>query len=118
MPVSIINYKGKEILFLDHKGVAENELINSIMAGTRAILESKSKEIIYIADFTDCFINKEVMEYLKSDENKEAVKKTRKSAVIGITGLKKIFLNAYNTFFKSNVKACKSLEEAKEFVIF
>jgi hypothetical protein len=117
MAFSKITYNGKEILFFDHKGLSGPDLLNSIKEATKVVIEHPSNEILYIADFTDTVASIEVMDFLKSDENKKAAAKTKKSAVIGISGVKKFLLNTYNMFFNVDVKACNELEEAKKYVV-
>ena len=43
--------------------------------------------------------------------------KMTKIAVVGITGIKKIFLNVYNQFIGGKTKAFETEEEAKEWLV-
>ena len=70
-----------------------------------------------MADFTMANLSKEVIEYLKNEESKKAAEIADKQAVIGITGIKKMILNIYNTVSGSNTKVCSSMEEAKEYLV-
>ncbi|MFW9877795.1 MAG: hypothetical protein ACFFG0_32335 [Candidatus Thorarchaeota archaeon] len=41
----------------------------------------------------------------------------KKPAVLGLTGVKKIFLNIVNKFTRLNAKMCSTMQEAKEWLI-
>ena len=112
-----IIYKDKEILFFDHVGLLDDDLLNNIKKGTNMILDSKNNDLLCIGDFTGTFLNSEIMAYLKSSDNKIAMKKVKKMAVIGITGLKKLFLKVFNSVTRSGARPLDNLDAAKEYVV-
>ncbi|MBN1409452.1 MAG: hypothetical protein JW969_01315 [Spirochaetales bacterium] len=116
---SIINYKDKEILYFDHRGLREEELIKNFIESTKMINEYQKthSEILTLTNFTDTYATREALDYLKSVESKEAVTKCTKVAVIGITGIKKMFLQTYNKIMGNKAKLFKSEEEASEYLI-
>ena len=115
----VINYKGKDILYVNHNGLEGNKIIENMKNAVKKTeeLAKNGNEILAIYDFTDVYVTEEVMNYLKSDETKNVMKYIKKSAVIGIVGIKKIFLNVFNAVTSANTKAFDKLDEAKEWLV-
>ena len=113
----IITYKGKEILYFDHSGLGEDDLFNNVKAAFRIEDEYKGKDILAIANWVDTTMTKETMDYVKSDEVVRINKKIKKTALLGFTGIKKIFLNVYNKLTGDKAKAFNTEEEAKEWLV-
>jgi len=112
---SIITYKGKEISYLDYRGMKLEDILKTIdEASKKALLENKRR--LQLSNLTDIYAVPEFMEKVK-----EAGKKTKhltiKSAVVGVTGAKKLLLNTYNMFTGANLKAFDDEESAKEWLI-
>jgi hypothetical protein len=115
---SIINYKDKKIYYFDHTGLPERELIDNINAGIKMILETYDGEpILNLSNWTNTFGTNEVMDALKTDQQKDIYKKCKKIAVVGISGIKKILLNAINPLTGGKTRAFNTLEEAKEWLV-
>ena len=112
---SIITFKGKEISYLDYRGMKLEEIIKTMDEATKSSLQ-ENKRRLQLSNLTGVFAVPEFM-----DKVKEAGKKTRhltiKSAVIGITGAKKLLLTAYSTFTGINIKAFDDEESAKEWLV-
>ncbi len=69
-----------------------------------------------IVDETGAYANKEaVSEFVESGKKSKILLK--KTAVVGITGVKKIFLNFVNKLTKLGVKPVSTIEDAKEWLI-
>jgi hypothetical protein len=112
---SIITYKGREISYLDYRGMKLEDILKTIdEASKSALLENKRR--LQLSNLTGVFAVPEFM-----DKVKEAGKKTKhltsKSAVVGVTGTKKLLLNAYNTFTGANMRAFDDEESAKEWLV-
>jgi len=112
---SIITFKGKEISYHDYRGIKLEEILKTIdEASAKALQENKVR--LQLSNLTGVFAVPEFM-----DKVKEAGKKTKhltsKSAVVGITGAKKLLLNTYNVFTGANMKAFDDEESAKEWLV-
>ena len=70
----------------------------------------------YLANFTGTYIGKEYFKLAKK-YGVEYKHVTRKGALVGITGVKKILTRAFNAFTGTNVKIFDTEEEAKEYLI-
>jgi hypothetical protein len=112
---SIITYKGKEISYLDYRGLKLEEIIKTIEEASQKSLQ-ENKRRLQLSNLTGVFAVPEFMEKVQ-----EAGKKTKhltiKSAVVGISGAKKLLLNTYNTLTGSNLKAFDDEDSAKEWLV-
>ena len=111
-----ITYKGKEILIDDYRNLQGKDfppLVNTILNLT---LQTGKKDILLILDFRESYVNKETVEAFNAAANasKAMLKKT---AVLGITGVKKVLLNVVNKVSKVDAKPFDSIEEAKEWLV-
>lgn len=111
----IITYKGKEITYLDYRGKNLEE-IKTILneAVEQALKENKRRYLL--TNITGIFAVPEFMNAVN-----EATKKTKhltiKSAVVGVTGAKKILFNTYNAVIGTEAKAFDNEESAKEWLV-
>jgi hypothetical protein len=115
--LSIINYKGKEILYFNHQGLSGNDLLQGCKNANEFIKNYQKDNTLTLANFTDTVASQELMDYLKSEESKNIEKKVVKAAVVGISGIKKILLNAFNAVMGGKYKAFETEEEAKEYLV-
>lgn len=116
MPVSILNHKGKEIIYVDHKGLQGEGMINCFKEASKEILLRKNTALS-LADFTGVDISKEFIEYLKSEEVKPITQCVKKEAIIGVSGIKKMVLNIYSALTGSGAKVFNTQEEAMDFLV-
>ena len=115
MSVSWIEYKGKEILFIDYRGLGLEESLETLDQAEEVIVGRKDK-ILILVDTRDAYTSAEFMARLK-ESGKEIAPKMEKQAIVGITGLKAILLDAYNRFTGSALKPFSIQEEAKEWLV-
>lgn len=111
-----IDYKGKEILYDDYSGLTGEEMANLIPVITHLTFESGKKDILLIVDVTNAYANKAAVNQFGESGNisKHLLKRT---AVLGITGVKKILLSVVNKVTSLDAKPFSSAEEAKEYLI-
>ncbi|MHA1988130.1 MAG: hypothetical protein ACW98D_15955 [Promethearchaeota archaeon] len=111
-----IDYKGKEILLDDYSNIMPEQFPPLIEQITNLTFQSGKKDILLIVDVTGAFANKEAVNaFVESGKKSKLLLK--KTAVVGITGVKKIFLNIVNKLTKLGVKPVSSLEEAKDWLV-
>jgi len=113
---SWITHKGKEILYDDYRNLQGSKfpaMVNEILKLT---LESGKKDILSLVDVRGSYATKETVEAFNI-AGKAAKPVSKKTAVLGITGVKKIFLNVVNKFSKIGAKPFNSIEEAKEWLV-
>ncbi|MFX1384566.1 MAG: hypothetical protein ACFFBP_19245, partial [Promethearchaeota archaeon] len=114
--ISWVQYKGKEIEIDDFTNLSGDEFVRLIRANAEITLKMGKKNILAIVDFTNSYANKDVMDALKetSEKTEHLLDKT---AVLGITGVKKILLNFLNKVTNIGAKSFNSIEDAKEWLI-
>jgi hypothetical protein len=116
----LVEYKGKQIYYVDYSNIKTNEEFLSIIKQTNAFREKVKAEgkhnLLMLVDITGSFVYGEVLE-----EIKKAGKNTReiisKQAVVGITGGKKILLKIVQTITNMNFKVFDTVEEAQDWLI-
>ena len=111
-----ITYKGKEILIDDYSNIMPEQFPPLIKKITSLTFKSGKKDILLVVDVTGAYANKEAVSAFNESGKKSKVL-LKKTAVIGITGVKKIFLNIVNKFTELNAKAFSTTEEAKEWLV-
>jgi hypothetical protein len=116
MPVQWIEYKGKKILYADYRGLKSEDLMLQNLKAEGEIYKSTSFNILSLADFRDTYISKDFMEKIKQ-LGKEHKGRTAKAAVLGITGIKNIFINVYTAFTGESLKCFNDELSAKEYLI-
>ena len=116
MPISWIDYKGKKILFIDMKGAKSEEML-TIIEEQKKIIDESSEPVLLLNDFRDTFASSEYMDRAKK-YGKEQKDKIKKTALLGIQGIKKILVRTYIMFSNNeNTKIFDNIEEAKEYLI-
>ncbi len=112
---SIINHKGKEILYVDYRGMKENEILEEMDKATDFALK-ENRPMLRLSNMTDVFAVSTVV-----DKAKESGKRTKhltiKRAAVGITGAKKVLFNAFNRVSGNNARAFDDVEEAKDWLV-
>ena len=116
MAHNVITHNGKEVLFINHRGLTGEELFNSFKAANMFMLEQKKKYLI-VSDFTDTTGTKELNSYIQGEESKEVSKYIIAQAIVGLTGVKKMVLRVYNALTGVKSHMFDTVEEALDFII-
>lgn len=111
----LINYKGKEILYVDYSGMQKDEILKVMDEATIFALE-QNKPMLRLSNMTGVFAVKEVVEKAK-ESGKATNHLTIKRAAVGITGAKKVLFNAYNRFSGNDTRAFDTVDDAKEWLV-
>ena len=112
-----IAYKDRQILSIDHSNLEEAELLENMRAATKLMLEHKGDKLLCLISFEGTYTTEKVFDELKSKEALESMKNVEKTAVLGVTGIKKIFLNAYNQMTGKQIRAFNTKNEALEYLV-
>jgi hypothetical protein len=114
-----VEYKGKEIYYIDYSGIKTNDDFLSVIRQTNSFREKVKSEgkrnLLMLVDITGSFVYGDVLTEIKK-AGKMTKEITSKEAVVGITGGKKILLNIVKSFTNMNVKVFDTLEDAKEWL--
>jgi hypothetical protein len=116
----IIEYKGKDIYYVDYSDIKTNEEFLTVIKQTNSFREKMKSEgkrnLLMLVDISGSFVYGDVLEEIKK-AGKHTKELVRKEAVVGITGGKKILLSIVQSFTRMNLKVFDSVDEAKDWLI-
>ncbi len=113
--VNVIKHNGKEILHLDFSNCTVDEVVSIVQKAKAVISRMPEGSVLTLTDVTETHFNEYVSRLMKEfvAHNKPYVKA---SAVVGITGLKKIIFEAVMRFSKRKLSPFQTIEEAKDWL--
>jgi len=116
MSAEWVIHKGKKILLISYRDLSPEQKLAQIREATQIIQASGSSENLTLTDVTDCFVDKEFIELAKQ-EGKKSLALTKKAAIVGVTGIKKILLDAVNKFSSKPRKPFSTIAQAKDWLV-
>jgi hypothetical protein len=116
MSAQWILHKGKKILHISYIDLSPEKRLDQVREATRMIVESGSKECLSVSDLTGCFVDRAFIELAKQ-QSKISLPLTRKAAVVGVTGIKRILLDAVNAISPKARKPFDTVDLAKEWLV-
>jgi len=116
MPVSMVDHKNKKIIYVDHRGLTGQKLLDNYKQACELIKKNGNGSLMLV-DFRESTISNELVDYIKTEENKAITKLIAKQAAIGISGIKKLVFNVYNTVTGSTLKMFNTEDEAKNYLV-
>ena len=113
--VQFIQHRGKKIMHINFADCKADEILAIIDQAKAAIRTQAQQSVLTLTDVTNSAFNSKVSDALKEFvvHNKPYVVA---SAVVGVTGLKKIIFNAVMKFSGRKLTAIDSLAEAKDWL--
>ncbi len=109
-------YKGKEILYEDYSNLTGKEIAKRVPIFSHLELQMEKKDMLLIIDLSNSFANDGAVKAF-TEAGKQTEDLFSKTAVLGITGVKKILLNVVNKLTNVNAKPFSKIEDAKEYLI-
>lgn len=116
MPISIIEHKGKQIIYVDYKETTSPEEMIKLFHESAAFYQTMQGQQLFLTDFAGVKADGDFMKEVKK-LGKEVFTRTEKAATIGLTGIQQILLNGYNRFTGKNVRAFGSKLEALDYLV-
>jgi hypothetical protein len=113
--IKFINHKGTQILHIDFSNCSPQEMLNHMQQAQRIISAQPKNSVFTLTDVTNAHYDRQVSAALKeyTNANKPFVKV---AAIVGVTGLKEVILNAIIFFTRRSFSLFNSIEEAKEWL--
>lgn len=115
MAVKWIEHKGKRILYVDFKGLDEEEMIAQLDVLAKEIAKS-SGELLILNNFEGSRATTKFMTRAKQTGKERVGPKVAKSAAVGITGVKEVLLVGYNKFTGRNLVSFKTEAQALDWL--
>jgi hypothetical protein len=113
--VSRITYKGKEMLFMNARGVNEEEAIAAWEEMRQEILKKQNTRLTLI-DGTDIAITPAILRKAKEASSGEADPDSR-AVFVGMTPIQRSTAELIARGMHLNVHFCNTLEEGKEWLV-
>ena len=117
MPISYIEYKGKEIIFCDFKDMKDKSNIFSQLASMAVEFKKSNGDLLVLTDVRGTHNDPEVVEKTKYYGKNVYRHYAKKRAIVGMGGLRKLILRGYNAITGNDLQPFDSLEEAKEYLV-
>jgi len=114
-----IEHEGEKILYCDYVGFSESDF-DALKTELRDVENLLSNEpdhsVLSVSDVRDSVASRQAVEQFKLAAVRTG-RHIRKQAVIGVTGIKKIFFDVIVRLSKQNAKAFDDLEQAKQWLV-
>ena len=110
-----IDYNGKEILLNDYTNL-QGDYVEIIETLTNYIMKSGKQEILLLIDLNDSYVNKAVVNGF-TEAGKRVRPVVKRTAVLGITGVKKVLLNVVNKLSSIDANPFSTEDGAKEWLV-
>ena len=109
-----INYKDKEIIYVDYRGLSEDQMLE--LAGSlRDYLLSNPNFHLRLVNITDTPATRKFTTYIRQ-LGRDTKDIPVKAAIVGITGAKKVLLAGYNRLLGGAMRPFEDEESAKEYL--
>ena len=117
MPVSWIEHRGHRILLFDYRDQRTSEALIATLEAGSALMQPLAQPALLLNDFEGAAIGSDFMHRVKA-VGRQNTRLFARSAVIGVSGLKTVFFNAYlRATGEKNTRAFDSREEALAFLV-
>jgi hypothetical protein len=117
---SFVEYKGKQIYYVDYSNIKTNEEFLSIISQTNAFREkvkaSGKKDLLMLVDISGSYVYGEVLDAIQKS-GKITKQLTAREAIVGVTGGKKILLKIVQTVTNMNFRVFDTVNEAKDWLV-
>jgi hypothetical protein len=114
--LKIIEYKGKEIVCIDYRGLIEDEEVIEFVREATDYVIGLERPSLQLTDVSNVFFTPPIMEVINqcADEAKSYV---LKDAIIGIKGAKRILFQLYSMILGGKARAFSDDVSAKEWLV-
>jgi hypothetical protein len=115
-PVSTVSHKGKTVIRLDFSGAKYLEVLERMGVCKTFISSQKKGSLLLLTDVSGCDVNKRTVDAFKEFalHNKPYA---IASAVVGLSGFPRIFVNAVNQFTKRDIKLFSDASVAMDWLV-
>jgi hypothetical protein len=120
--LSKINYRGKEILYLDYSGFIKDrstqkqKTLQLMNGANEEYKKSPPNSVLGMGNFTNFSFDMDILTALKKS-NSEMSCYIKKSAIVGVKGLLKAGYNFVIGLTNQKTRAFETEEEAKEWLV-
>ena len=121
MAVDWIKYREQKVLFVDYANFKAEEVLPQ-MRKAAELCNMSSRKVLLLANFENVDLGKvsqrnEILQEAYQLGLNVFNEKTEKSAIIGMSGIKKMFYNLYVRFSKHEIKLFDSKQAALDYLV-
>lgn len=116
MPVSYITHNNRKILHVDLKDIKSKPTVMENLEEMVRFYQETTEPIYLLLDVSGTYTDPEVMDKLKYYGKHVFKGKSKKRAVIGVGGVKKILLRGFSLVTGTEVAPFDDIEKAKEYL--
>ncbi len=121
MAVDWIKYRGEKVLFVDYANFKAEEVLPQMREAAK-LCNTFSLKVLLLVNFENVDLGKasqrnEILQEAYQLGIKVFNEKTERSAIIGMSGIKKMFYNLYVRFSKHEIKLFDSKEVALAYLV-
>ena len=117
MSISFLQHKGKKIVYVDYSHCKTEKELLTVLFELRDVYKNSSENFITLSDFTGTFGSRNFMKEANRLGKELFDAQTKKSSVLGITGLRKVLLQAYNAIMKNKLVPFETKKEALDYLV-
>lgn len=111
-------YKGKKIFYARYDHMTVEEVRTEVNAIKKYIIQNMDKSTLVLVDATGTLISPEVLTLFKEIASMAGVNQpASKTAILGMTGPRKVFLEIVSKFSKVKVVPFDHIQQAKDWLI-
>lgn len=111
-----IQHKGKNVLYVNYSECKNKEEMLALLEEMGELCRKSSGNLLTVDDFTGQYGTREFVARAK-ELGSIFREKRKKGAVLGITGVKKVLLDAYNLFTSDKMIPFDDKQKALDFVV-
>lgn len=106
-----IEHDGVKVLYRDYRNLQGEALIAKVREYNQHTQSLKQTDLLMVIDVTDAYVDREGLAAFKqvAAANRE---KVRKTAVVGLEGVKKFFLDVVVRFSSATIRSFDSVDES------
>ena len=117
MAVTWIKYKELDILYVDYQKTTLEEQLQMLQEQARILKIHKELSVLILVNITGMNFSEKLMIEAKNISKQYIAPKTKRAAIIGVTGIRSLFLKGLNLFIKRNMVPFDDEISAKEFLL-
>jgi hypothetical protein len=113
-----ITHKGKRIFFVNLSGFGRhpNALREELMEAEAMAYQQPEGSLLVLTDVRDTVLSSEVIDLAKQSSAR-AKRHVRKEAVVGMTGIRQVLLDAVSRFSGQQITTFEDVDAAKDWLV-
>ncbi len=112
----ILQHNGKTIIFHDYRHLEGQTYVQAVEYNGQQVEQAHIPQRLVLIDVTDSVVDKDVFRAFKR-VSKSASSTVSKTAVVGVSGIQKLFLNTIAAISKLEIQLFDNQDAAKDWLV-